>query len=327
MSKLSPSRILVLIGAAAGLGVLVYLFLPQPPEVDLAAVARGPMEVTVDENGKTRIRERYVVSAPLAGRMSRIDLHPGDPVAAGKTLLAAIDPADPALLNDRDRAEADARVKAAEAAGQRARAAVEQSKEELELAEHQFQRARNLIGSNAVSRQDYDAAEHKQGAARQQLSAAEFGVQIANFELELARAALLRTRPRSADDADSWRFELRSPVKGTVLHVFQEDATVVTPGQRLIEVGDPSELEVEVEVLSTDAVKIAPGAKVRVEHWGGQPPLVARVRRIEPAGFTKISALGVEEQRVIVLAIFVDPPEKRSRLGDAFRVEARIVIW
>lgn len=325
--KLSASRILALAGATAGLAGLVYLFLPEPPEVDLATVARGSMQVTVDEDGKTRIRERYVVSAPLAGRMSRIELHAGDAVIAGKTLLSTIEPADPSLLNDRERAEADARVKAAEAAGQRARATVEQAKEELELARHQFQRARNLIGSNAISRQDYDAAEHMEAAAREQLNAAEFAVQIAEFELSLAQAALLRTRPQSPGAPGAWQFELVSPIDGRVLRIFQEDATVVTPGMRLMEVGDPREMEVEVEVLSTDAVKIAPGANVWIEHWGGRPQLAARVRRVEPAGFTKVSALGVEEQRVLVLANFVNPYEQRSRLGDAFRVVARIVIW
>lgn len=306
---------------------LVYLFLPEPPEVDLATVARGSMQVTVDEDGKTRIRERYVVTTPLAGRMARIELHPGDVVIAGKTLLAAIEPTDPALLNEREQAESDARVNAAEAAGHRARATVGQAKEELELARHHFQRARDLIGSNAISRQDYDAAEHKEAAARDQLNAAEFAVQIADFELQLARAALLRTRPQSPSAPGAWRFELLSPIDGRVLRVFQEDAAVVTPGSRLLEVGDPTDMELEVEVLSTDAVKIAPGAKVWIEHWGDQPPLVARVRLVEPAGFTKVSALGVEEQRVLVLATFVDPYEKRSRLGDAFRVVARIVIW
>lgn len=327
MRKISRSKILVLAGAAGGLTTLVYMFLPQPPDVDLATVARGSMQVTVDEDGKTRIRERYVVSAPLAGRMSRIDLHPGDAVVAGKTLLTAIEPADPSLLNERDRAEAEARVKAAQAAGQRARAGVEQSKHELELAQHAYERARKLIGSNAVSRQDYDSAEHKHSAAREQLRSAEFGVLIADFELELARAALLRAQPRAPGELDLWRFDLFAPVDGRVLRVFQEDAAPVTSGMRLIEVGDPAQLEVEIEVLSTDAVRIVPGAKVWIEHWGGQLSLVARVRLVEPAGFTKVSALGVEEQRVIVLATFVDPYEKRSRLGDAFRVEARIVIW
>jgi HlyD family secretion protein len=317
----------VIAGMAAGLAVLVYLLLPQPAEVDLAPVVRGPMQVTVDEDGKTRIRERYVISAPLSGRISRIELHPGDLVLSEKTLLAVIDPVDPALLNDRDRAEAEARVKGAEAARQRAAAALQEAKAVVELARHELERANKLMETRSISRQDFDSAEHKEAAATEQFRVATFGVRISEYELELSQAALLRSRPGFRGDTDAWRLHLHSPVDGCVLRVFQEDATVVSPGMRLLEVGDPADLEVEVDVLSTDAVKITPGADVLIENWGEATPLKGRVRLVEPAGFTRISALGVEEQRVLVFVTFVDPYESRRRLGDAFRIDARIVVW
>jgi HlyD family secretion protein len=162
---------------------------------------------------------------------------------------------------------------------------------------------------------------------RLELKAAQIAIQIADFEVEQAKAALLRTRPFRSGEDEPWRLEIRSPITGRVLRVLQESATVVTPGMPLLELGDPTDLEVVIDVLSTDAVKVAAGAPMLLEHWGGEAPLRGRVRLVEPAAFTKLSALGVEEQRVNVIATFVDPPEKWRALGDAFRVEARIVVW
>jgi HlyD family secretion protein len=313
----------LLLAAAA----LVYAFLPGPVPVDLAPVTRGPLRVTVDEDGKTRIKERYVVSAPLAGRMLRIDLHPGDKVSAGKTLLAALEPTDPALLDVRARAEAEARVKAAEASRTLAEAKLGRAREARELAAHDFGRTKRLITSRSVSEEAYEGAEHRDRMAEEELRTADFSARVAAFELEQARAALLRTRPSGAPATGDGRFEIHSPVAGEVLRVFQESAGVVPAGTRLLEVGDPADLEVEVDVLSNDAVKVAPGARVLLEHWGGERPLQGRVRLVEPSGFLKISALGVEEQRVNVIVDLVGPPEERRRLGDAYRVEARIVVW
>lgn len=327
MARRPWRKVVVGFPASAGAIALVWLLVPRPPEVDVASVVRGPLQVTVDDDGKTRIRERYVLAAPLAGRMTRIKLHAGDEVVAGKTLVAELEPADPSLLDERDRTEAEARVKAAETAGLRARAHLEAAREALALATHEYERAAQLRVTGSISQQDFDAAEQRQRIAREEANAAEFSGSIAAYELEVARAALLRTRPWSSSAPDDWRFDLLAPIDGRVLRVFQESATVVTPGMRLMEFGDPTDLEVEIEVLSTDAVKISPEAPVWIEHWGGSQPLKARVRLIEPAAFIKVSALGVEEQRVIVLATFIDPYEKRARLGDAFRVDARIVIW
>ena len=304
-----------------------YAFWPRPILVDLATVTRGSLQVTVDEDGNTRVHERYIVSAPLAGQMARIDLEVGDSIDAGKTLLTTIDPVDPSLIDDRARSEAEARVRAAEAAGQLASARIEEAREAHESAKHEFERTKALQKSHAVSDAEYDRNEHAERRTAQALRAAEFALQVAQFELEIAQAALVRTRPRAANDEKHERLELRSPVSGRVLRVFQESARVVEPGLALIELGNPAEMEVEIDVLSQDAAAIHPGAKVLLEHWGGEQPLEARVRLVEPSGFTKISALGVEEQRVNVIADFVGPPESRGQLGDAYRVEARIVVW
>jgi HlyD family secretion protein len=313
--------------ALAAAGGLVYVFLPAPVGVDLAVVGRGPLRLTVDQEGKTRIRERYVVSAPLAGQVTRIHLKAGDPIEAGKTLMAVLEPVDPALLDDRARTQQEARVKGAEAARKQADANLDRARATLDYAQKESKRQRTLLQSRSASQADLDNAIQRERTATQDVRAGEFAVQVADFELEQARAALLRTRPHSPGDPDWPRFEIRAPINGKVLHVFQESAAVLTAGTRLVEVGDPADLECEIDVLSPDAVKVVPGAKVFLEHWGGERPLLGRVRRIEPAGFTKTSALGVEEQRVWVLVTFDEPLERWQRLGDGYRVEARIVIW
>jgi HlyD family secretion protein len=313
-----------------GLGVVaavVSAFLPKPVEVDLAKAERGAMLVTVNEDGKTRVKERYDVSTPLAGRLLRIELKAGDAVEAGKTLLAIVEPNEPELLTARAVAQAEARVKAADAAKERAAPALKSALASHQLAETNYARVQRLAGRGAGSPQDVDDTEHKLRVAKEDVRAAQFAAQVAEFELEQAKAALLRARPDSLGNPSDGRFEIKSPISGRVLRVFQESAGAVTVGTKLIELGNPRDLECEIDVLSTDAVKIRPGARAILEHWGGDEPLEGRVRLVEPAAFTKVSALGVEEQRVNVLIDFVDPFEKRTSLGDAFRVEARIVVW
>jgi HlyD family secretion protein len=308
-------------------GLLGYAFWPRPAEADLARAVRGPLRVTVDEDGKTRIRERYMVSAPLTGRLQRVALHAGDRVTAGKTLLASIEPCDPALLDARARAEAEARVESAEATQRQAGAKLERDRTAHDHAAGEVRRTHRLLPTGGASQQDYADALNKERLAREELKTAQFAVQVADFELKVARAALKRTRERSPGEAEDWRFDILSPVSGCVLRVLQESTAVVTPGKEILEVGDPSDLEAAVDVLSSDAVKVVPGAKVSLEHWGGDEPLPGRVRLVEPAGFLKKSALGVEEQRVNVIIDFVGPPARYERLGDAYRVEARIVVW
>jgi len=325
--KLTRQRMLLLGLLLALLAGLVYAFMPRPVAVDVAPVTRGALQVTVNDDGRTRIKDRYIVSTPLAGRLHRVELKPGDAVEAGQTLLTAIEPSDPELLDPRTRAQAEARVRATETSRQQAIPLLERARTAWEFAQTDLERAKRLYQEKTLSHQELDNAEQKERTTAEELKAAQFAVQIADYELELARAALWRAQPGGAKDSDAWQFPILSPINGRVLRVFQESSTVVPTGARLIELGDPTVLEVEIDVLSVDAVKIKPGAKVFLEHWGGEAPLHGRVRLVEPSGFLKISALGVEEQRVNVIVDFTDPLEKRPTLGDAYRVEARIVVW
>jgi HlyD family secretion protein len=305
---------------------VVYALWPEAVPADFGRVTRGPLEVVVEEEGKTRIRERYIVSAPLAGRMKRITLKAGDPVAIGQTLLATIEPGDPALLDTRSLAEAEARVKAASATLEQTGPNLEQARVSLEFAQSQLKRIRQQIERKVSTQEDLERVEMLVRTRTEELRAAQFAQQIAQFELELARAAL--PRYSGVDSiASEWKIDIRSPINGRVLRVLHESAGIVTPGTDLLELGDPTDLEIEVDVLSSDAVKIQPGARAHLVHWGRDEPLEGRVRLVEPAAFTKISALGVEEQRVNVILDFADDAAKRQPLGDAYRVEARIVVW
>jgi HlyD family secretion protein len=308
------------------LAFLAYAFRPLPVEVDTATVMRGPLLVTVNAEGKTRIRERYVVSSPLAGQLLRIRHRPGDPVAVGETVLAVIEPSDPGLLDARAKGEIEAKVKATQAAKQQADAGLNRAKSAHQLALAQYQRVKDLRDRGIASAEEYDVVVARERVAADEIRASEFAVRVAEFEHEQAKAARIRIQPRVSAETELDRFEIRSPVGGLILRVFQESEAVVPTGAKLLELGDLRDLEMEIDVLSTDAVKIRPGAQVIVDHWGGPEPLVGRVRVVEPSGFLKVSALGVEEQRVNVIADFTDPLEKRRPLGDAYRVEARIVI-
>lgn len=321
-------RSLLALIALGGLGAIVYAFLPKPVEVDIAAVSRGPLMVTVDEDGKTRIKERYIVSTPLAGTLQRVDKDPGDMVIAGKTLLAAILPNNPELLDPRAREEAAARVNAAEASVNRAQANLEAALAARESAEREHERIRRLHERGAATDEELEDAELAMRTRQEEHRAAEFSLEIAQFEVEQVRAALKRFNEATEDgDVSEWQFDIYAPIDGQVLRVLQESSAVLPAGTPLMEVGDPRNLELEIDVLSTDAVKISPGDTVLIEHWGGDRVLKGRVRLVEPAAFTKISALGVEEQRVNVIADLTDESAQESNLGDGFRFEARIVIW
>jgi HlyD family secretion protein len=315
------------VASALVLGLLALAFRPRPVDVDLAPVVRGSLRVTVDEDGKTRIKERYVVSSPLAGRLLRIDLEPGDAVTRGSSLLAVLEPRDPTLLDARELASAQARVRAQEAALDRARAEVERTRASMEFSESDLARARQAAERNVISKEELERAVLFDRQSQESFRAARFAEDMARYELELAQAALLVAQGKEAENTQDSHFEIYSPINGRVLRVFQESTTVVNAGAELLEVGDPTDLEVEVDVLSSDAVKIRPNARVVLEQWGGSEPLEGKVLLVEPSAFTKISALGVEEQRVNVIIELVTPPEDRGSLGDAFRVEARIVIW
>jgi HlyD family secretion protein len=258
--------------------------------------------------------------------LRRVELEAGDCVVAGKTLIATLEPTAPALLDARSREQLEARVRAAEAQVQSAGARLERVRATNDLAQAELARANILTKQGAMARQEFDRAREAARGMTEELKSAEYGRQIAGFELDQARAAVSRSSANSLT-GDCWDLQILSPISGRVLRVFHEDAAVVAATTRLVELGDPAELEVEIDVLSSDAVQIRAGAKVFFEQWGGDSPLEGRVRVVEPAGFLKISALGVEEQRVNVIVDFVTPADLRRTLGDAYRVEARIVVW
>ncbi|MFZ5537466.1 MAG: efflux RND transporter periplasmic adaptor subunit [Pseudomonadota bacterium] len=319
------SRLGIILIALAVAGGLAFGFMPRPIPVELASAVRGPLKVTVEEEGKTRVMERYVIVAPMSGYARRITWKVGDAVRAGEELVV-IEPARSAALDPRSRAQALAQVQAAEArlaaAHENARAAAAQA----ELAGQTLARVAGLRKDQFVAQQDLDRARTEQDRARAAKLAAEHAVNVARFELETARVTLEQTeRLQAGGPAET--LSVRAPVGARVLKVARESEGPVQAGQTLLEIGDPQALEVEVEVLSTQAVRIAPGTRVLFDRWGGESTLEGVVRVVEPFGYTKVSALGVEEQRVRVIADFVSPREQWQRLGDGYRVEARFVVW
>jgi HlyD family secretion protein len=304
---------------------IVYAFLPRPVPVELAEVVRGRLAVTVQEEGKTRVVDRFTVSTPIAGIAARIVLDVGDPVSKGQA-VAVIEPAPPPFLDLRRQEAAQARAAAAEAALESAR-----EKERLAAARETYAQARlertaKLHASGFASRDALEAADSQAAQERAALRSAQFAADVARSELEAARAELLSAAGRGMDGARE-RVRVRSPVDGRVLAVPQRSERAVREGEPLIEVGDPGSLEVEVDVLSSDAVRIRPGSGVVFTRWGGEGTLEGKVRRVEPAGFTKVSALGVEEQRVLVIADIISPRERWRELGDGYRLEAAFVLW
>lgn len=305
------------------IALIVIGLWPRPVSVEVSSVSRGPLIVTVDEEGMTRVKNRYVISAPVAGQLRRIDWKAGAIVEAGRTVMAVLETAGADFLDARTQAHAEARVKAAEAARDAAVAQRDRAAAAARMHTSDFERIKTLRQQNVLSTQEFDAAQMRADMAAQDVRAAEFGLKVSEFELLQAHALL--TRERAGDGAEP--LVIRSPVNGRILRVLQESARVVPSGFPLMEVGDPTDLEARIEVLSRDGVAVSPGARVILEQWGGTQPLNARVRLVEPSAFTKISALGVEEQRVYVVADFTDPIAQRATLGDNYRVEARIVIW
>jgi HlyD family secretion protein len=301
------------VGLAVGTAIVAYggfaLLRSGPVPVETARATRRPLQVTVDEEGETRVRDRYVVAAPVAGRVARITLREGDSVRAG-TVLARMSPTP---LDPRSRNEAAARLDAAEDAQRAAIAAVAQARLAHEQAHRAWERAQQLAADKWISPADREQVELEEALGARELESAEFRAQAAAHDTEVARAAL----------AAGPELVIRAPVAARVLRVPAPSERVVAAGTPLLEIGDPSRLEIVADFLSTDAVNVARGAPLLVEGWGGKT-LRGRVRLVEPSAFTKVSALGVEEQRVNVIGDFVDPP---GTLGDRYRVEIRIILW
>ncbi|MBI4327383.1 MAG: efflux RND transporter periplasmic adaptor subunit [Chloroflexi bacterium] len=302
-------------GAVVLAALLAAGLWPQPVPVETARATVGVLRATVNEEGKTRVKQRFVVAAPVTGQLRRIPFKPGAEVLAGETVLAVIDPLSPALLDARNRALAEARRDTAAAHLEKARAA-------HVFAASELRRFEKLFAEKTVSIQERETVQWREASAAKELAAAESALRQA--EAELAEFASSHDGALSPVRSPT---EVKAPAGGRVLRVFEESSRVVTAGAPLLELGDPSDLEIVVEVLSRDGATIVPGTKVELEQWGGGDPLAAQVRLVEPAAFTKVSALGVEEQRVNVIADLLAPPGQRGNLGDNFRVEARIVIW
>ncbi len=312
---------IILIAAAVAWAVM-----PGAVPVETAPVRKGKFVASVDEDGKTRVRERYIVAAPLAGRLGRIRFKVGDPIKVDDA-VATITPSPAPLMDPRTREEVEERLGAAEANVGRAKAVVERARAQSAQANTDFNRTRTLADRGAATAQALEHAELAVRLADRDLRAAEFLDRAAEHELSQMRALLARySGDTNADQpAESWN--VAAPVSGVVLRVAQESETIVQPGTPLLDVGDPRDLEIVVDVLSTDAVEIRPGAEVTIVHWGGPAALSGRVRRVEPAAFTKVSTLGVEEQRVNVLIDIVSPAGQWASLGDAYQVDAQIVVF
>lgn len=318
-------RIVWIAAGVALLAALGWSFRPRAVPVEVAEVVKGPFAQTVEEDGATRVRERYAVSAPLAGRLLRVSVEAGDPVQKGGA-LAVIVPSAPAMLDPRTRAELSERVGAAEARVERARAAAERAGAALDQSRADLARTEKLERGGFVSPSAREQAQLAVRVSEKELEAARFERHAAEHDLSQARAALARARSFGGNGYERGaEWEIRSPVAGRVLKVLKESEDVVDAGAPILEIGDPRDLEVVLDVLSTEAVRVKPGADVELDAGGGLR-LSGRVRLVEPSAFTKVSALGVEEQRVNVIADLTSPPEAWQALGDAYRVDARIVV-
>ena len=303
---------------------IVYAYMPRPMQVSVTLATRGAMDVSVEEEGRTRVRERYIVTAPLPAYSPRLQLHVGDKVRAGQT-LDVLQPLPPGALDVRSRAQAQARVDQTRAALQAARTNAEAAQASADYAAHERARAQSLRASGAVSQAAVEQAEAEARRSAAMLASARSSIDVAKYDLAAAEAALRYSAGGKAEGGE--RLLVTSPVDGVVLGVEHEDEGVVASGQPLVTVGDPHSLEVAVDVLSSDAVRIRPGTRVEFTRWGGDGPLEGRVRTVEPVAFTKVSALGVEEQRVLVIVDFTTPEQTWLALGDGYRLEARFVIW
>ena len=302
-------------GAVALIALILAGLWPRPLAVETARAMVGALRATVNEEGKTRIKQRYVVSAPVAGQLRRIPFKAGAEVQAGETVLAVIDPLSPTMLDARARTTAEAKRDSAVAKLEQARAAQQYEASEL-------RRAEKLYAEKAISVSDLEMAQMREAVVAKEQAANESALRQAEAELAEFTAG---TSARTNSLAEP--IQVKAPVNGRVLRLYEENARVVAAGAPIVEIGDPADLEVVVEVLSRDGAAIPPGTAVELEQWGGGEPLRARVRLVEPAAFTKVSALGVEEQRVNVVADLLTPPEHRRNVGDNFRVEARIIVW
>lgn len=329
--RLPPSpwikRGFIVLGAFALFGALAWTLWPKPVLIDVAEVRRGPLVVTVDEEGKTRIKDVYTVSAPITGKLVRLSLEAGDRVKKDVTTVAIIEPMAPAFLDVRATRELEAQLEAAKAAVALVGAEINQAAAELEFAQSELRRAQSLGKSKTISERALERARIDADTRQASLTRAKANLDVRKRELESAQARLIGPE-------EAWKGEVpvgccvtvRAPVSGRVLRIIQESERVVAAGTPLLEIGDPDNVELVVELLSVDAVKVMEGASATIDGWGGTP-ILAKVTRVEPAGFTKVSALGIEEQRVRTILSLQNAPEFSDRLGHEYRAFVKITIY
>lgn len=333
MARKTLSRPVLILGAAGLVAAtLAAAFWPRATIVDMGTVTRGAMMQTIDEEGRTRVREAYVVSTPVAGRLLRIDAHPGDPVTANETVVAQMRPADPVALDVRTREQALAAVQAAEAALRVAEASLAAARADADLAQSDLDRTQRLADSGTASPAALDRAQSAARAAIAQVGTADAAIAMRRAELQAAQAQLIGFDDQgllaALEDQLGEEFPIISPADGVILQVFQPDETTLAAGTPILEVGDIGNgLEVIIDLISSDAVQVSVGDRVLIENWGGPAVLEAKITRVEPYGRTKVSALGVEEQRVTVVTRLMSPHDMRDGLGHGYRVDARIVVW
>ena len=318
-------KLFVIIIIAVVVLATVYGFFPKAVEVDLADVTRGPLQVTIEEEGRTRLKDRFVITAPTAGYLERVKAKVGDPVEKGQGIIV-LDPLRSPVLDSRSRTEATATITAAEAALNAAMAKESAAAADADYMEKRLERLKNLYAKGSIAKDQFDQIEAETKKARAIQRSAKAAVEVSRSELERAKT-LLQNFGSVKKTASQNKVYVSSPVSGNIFRIYKESEGAVNVGEPLMEIGNSKSLEIRVEVLSSDAVKIKPGTSVFMKRWGGEGTLTGVVRIVEPAGFTKISILGVEEQRVLVIADITSPVEMWRSLGDAYRLEAHFVVW
>ncbi|GAB6070523.1 HlyD family efflux transporter periplasmic adaptor subunit [Thiomicrorhabdus hydrogeniphila] len=307
------------------IGMLVWGFWPKPIMVEIVKVKKAPLIVSIQEDGRTRVIDRYVIASPINGMTCRMHLKVGDTVTQGQNLLN-ISPLESQVLDARSKAQAQAQVSVANSALQAAKQQVVLAKANAKLASDKLKRYQPLLAKGLISQETFDQTKTAALTTKSQQRSANFAVEVAQFELQSAMTTLNYSAAKPHNN-NIERVPVNSPINGKILKVARKCEGPVITGESLLEVGDPTALEVEVDVLSADAVKIKPGMKVLFDRWGGSHPLEGIVRLIEPVGFTKVSALGVEEQRVWVICDFTSATKEWQKLGDGYRVEAQFILW
>ncbi|MFT6270505.1 MAG: HlyD family secretion protein [Alphaproteobacteria bacterium] len=327
MAVKSVKSVIKIVLSAIAIGALAYAFIPEPVKVDMTNVTQADLFITIEGEGKTRIHDIYVVSTPIDGRITRIASEPGDIVEAGKTVIANMYPANPTFLDKRVETQARADVEGAKAALSLASARVKQAQAQLDYELADFKRTKALFLQNTVSQVEVDKAQLRITTLKAELDTTRSNENVMRSRVEVAKATLLQpNKDELSDNLTDCQICIHSPVDGKVLRILHKSESIVPVGTPIVEIGNPDDLEVNIEMLSTNAVKVSVGDDALIKRWGGKKDIAARVNVIEPSGFTKISALGVEEQRVNVILSFTDTKERWRGLGDAFRVEASIII-